>query len=491
MTQGVQEIRKPTAAGLFYPASPVELSKSIATLFTEAKKPALAGRPIGLVAPHAGYMYSGRTAAFAYKVLDGEQYDSVVVISPSHTVFFKGSAVYDGDGYKTPLGVVEIDKELSARIASIHPSVYLSRQGHAGGSDRGEHALEVQLPFLQIALGGFKLVAIVMGDQEEDSVRSLAETLATSLTGKNALIVASSDLSHYHSDVEARRMDSFVQKAVGSFDPAATLNAISSGKSEACGAGPMAAMMMACKRLGAEDSELLHYSTSGETTGELDEVVGYMSAAITVSKIKADARGVAAHGVATRGMIGMPKAERPRDPAGPLSEYQKNQLKLIAQGAIKARLAGLSYDPPDVEGLSEKKGIFVTLEIGGNLRGCIGQIKAKQPLPELTAEMAVAAAFDDPRFPELSKEESEQIDISLSILSPLKRVHDFYKVEVGKHGLMIKLDMNSGLLLPQVATDNNWDREAFLEQTCLKAGLPRHSYKDQRAEVYSFTAEVF
>ncbi|MCK4460820.1 MAG: AmmeMemoRadiSam system protein B, partial [candidate division Zixibacteria bacterium] len=161
MSAADSDIRKPAVAGMFYPAAPGELAKTIAGYFAEVEKPC-SGYPIGLIVPHAGYPYSGRLAARAYKLLDGHQYDTVVVISPSHTVFFQGASVYDGGGYETPLGVVEIDQELSARIAGIHPAVYLSRKGHATGATRGEHSLEVQLPFLQVVLGRFKLVAIVM-----------------------------------------------------------------------------------------------------------------------------------------------------------------------------------------------------------------------------------------------------------------------------------------------------------------------------------------
>jgi len=239
--------------------------------------------------------------------------------------------------------------------------------------------------------------------------------------------------------------------------------------------------MIACKRLGGDEVTLLHYSTSGETTGDFNEVVGYMSAAVTSGK--KPSRG--------RGLMGTPKAEAPRKADDPLSDRHKESLKKIAFDAIKARLEGSSYAPPDVEWLTDRKGLFVTLEIDGDLRGCIGQIRATDTLPKLTSEMAVAAAFEDPRFPALGADELKRIDISLSVLSPIKRVRDLKEIEVGKHGLMIKLDNHSGLLLPQVATEQNWDRQTFLEQTCLKAGLARNSYNDSRAEIYCFTAEVF
>jgi len=241
MDSNNNRICRPTAAGMFYPGSVKDLTRTIANLFSTVDKLTIDGPPMALIAPHAGYPYSGKTAAMAYKLLEGHQYESVVVVSPSHTVFFKGSAVFDGDGYQTPLGVIEIDKELSAKIADFNPAVYLSSMGHASGSTRGEHAPEVHLPFLQIVLGSFKLVAIVMGDQEEESVRSLGETLGATLEGTNTLIVASSDLSHFHPEKEARRLDFNVQQAVEKFDTDLLLKTVSSGEGEACGGGVMAA----------------------------------------------------------------------------------------------------------------------------------------------------------------------------------------------------------------------------------------------------------
>lgn len=471
-------IRKPSVAGLFYPEAPIELTKNIAGLFSEVTKVSLDSTPLALIVPHAGYPYSGRTAAKAYKLLEGEHYDTVVIISPSHTVFFKGASVYEGEGYETPLGVVDIDKDLSEKIASIHPSVYFSNMGHASGTTRGEHALEVQLPFLQIVLGKFKLVAIVMGDQEEDSINSLGETLATALKGTNSLIIGSTDLSHFHSEKEARRLDFAVQGAIEKFDPKLLVNILESGKGEACGGGIVAAVMKAAQRLNGKQVQFLEYSNSGETTGDFNEVVGYLSAVIVTDKRAANINTV----LGTRAKS---KTEYK------LSDEDKKQLLKIARSSIKARLKKEKYSPPGIPSLETEKGAFVTLKIDGYLRGCIGLIKVNRPLYETIAEMAVAAAFEDPRFPPLTDDDFENLEYEISVLSPLERVHDFNKIKVGQDGLMIKMDLNSGLLLPQVATDNDWNITQFLEQTCLKAGLPKNSYKEKTAEVYKFSAEVF
>jgi len=477
-----QEIRKPAVAGSFYPGSAGDLTKTLAQLFAEVEKKPLTGRVMALIAPHAGYPYSGKTAARAYKLLEGEQFDTVVVISPSHTVFFKGSSVYDGDGYETPLGVVEIDKELSEKISSINPSVYLSKMGHATGTMRGEHALEVQLPFLQLVLGKFKLVAIVMGDQEDDSIRSLGETLTSALKKTNTLLVASTDLSHFHSEKKARRLDDAVSDAVNKFDANLLIETLETGKGEACGGGPMAAVMTATKRLGGQSAEIIDYSNSGQTTGDFDEVVGYLAAAIVGDKKAKTTR-------APREVIGTMTKKEPERQA--YDEQQREMLHRIARDSIKAKLEGREYSPPKEKWLADKRGAFVTLNIGGELQGCIGQVRGFKPLGETIAEMAQAAAFDDPRFTPLQPEQFFKVDIEISVLLPLVRVYDFTQIEIGRDGLMIKLDMHSGLLLPQVATEYGWDTITFLQQVCLKAGLPRSAYKEERAEIYRFSAEVF
>ncbi len=479
MENGKTEIRKPAVAGKFYPGSPVELTKTIAGLFAEVDKVSGVGRPIGLIAPHAGYPYSGKTAAKAYKALQGEEFETVVVISPSHTVFFSGSSVYSGGGYETPIGVVETDTKLAEKITAISPSVYFSAMGHASGSTRGEHALEVQLPFLQIVLGKFKLVAIVMGDQERNSVNQLGEALAAALKGTNSLLVASTDLSHFHSERDARRLDFAVQSAIEKYDPDLLMDTLENGRGEACGGGPVSAVMIAARKLGGKEMKFIDYTTSGSATGDFEEVVGYLSAVIFRGSEKQVARPE----------IGSPRATETQ--TDDLTESDKNKLRAIAREAIAARLEGRTYTPSDDERLRTKRGAFVTLKIDGELRGCIGQIRGREPLSKTVAEMACAAAFEDPRFDKLEENELERMEFEISVLSRLDRIHDFAAIKIGRDGLMIKLDQHSGLLLPQVAAEYGWSVTEFLQQTCLKAGLPKNSYQNKHAEIYRFTADIF
>jgi MEMO1 family protein len=485
MEKKLNDVRKPAVAGQFYPSEAGKLAKMIATLFAKVKKSSLSGRPLALIAPHAGYPYSGKVAASAYKLLEGEAYDAVVIVSPSHTVFFRGSSVYVGDGYETPLGVVETDRELAQRIASIHPLVYASAQGHATGSTRGEHALEVHLPFMQVALGKFKMVGIVMGDQEEESVRALGEVLATALKGRNILMVASTDLSHFHEQKEANKLDGAVREAMKTYDPEVLQEVLSCGDGEACGGGPVAAVMTAAKRLGSQEIKLLAYATSGDATADFTEVVGYLSAVMVMGEKAQDAIADKQRVASVMGAMAAKRSD------ALLTDETKQKLHRIAREAIASQLDGREYLMEPDEELDYKRGAFVTLKIDGELRGCIGQVRARDALHKVIADMAVAAAFDDPRFPTLTKEEYGRLEYEISVLTPLEKVKDLSEIKVGRDGLMIRLDMHSGLLLPQVASEYGWTTREFLEQTCLKAGLPKESYKDRYAEIYRFSAEVF
>jgi AmmeMemoRadiSam system protein A len=223
--------------------------------------------------------------------------------------------------------------------------------------------------------------------------------------------------------------------------------------------------------------QFIDYSTSGAVTGDSGEVVGYLSAAIVAGK---EAKTVSK-------VVGA-KAAQPDKHM--LSDEDKQTLLKIARNAIEARLQDLPYQPLPHPGLQQERGAFVTLKIDGQLRGCIGQIHARDPLYKVVANMAVAAAFEDPRFPQLAATEFAKLEYEISFLTPLEIVHDVREIKVGRDGLMIKFEFHSGLLLPQVASEQNWTVTEFLEQTCLKAGLPKNSYKDRRAEIYKFSAEI-
>jgi AmmeMemoRadiSam system protein B len=266
-------IRPCAACGLFYPGDATELREEVRLLLDESPEHALAGTVRGLVSPHAGYQYSGRTAACGYRLLQGRVYGAVVIVSPSHREYFDGVCVYSGDAYSTPLGEVEIHREFRDHLLSVCDCVESGLKGH-----RSEHAIEVQLPFLQEALGDFRLVPIVIGDQRPELCLLLGEGLAKMARGENVLFIASTDLSHYHSGDVANALDAVVMQDVGKGDYRTLLEDLAAGRAEACGGGPTASVLAALDLLGVRTIEVLNHSTSGDVTGDYREVVGYLSA---------------------------------------------------------------------------------------------------------------------------------------------------------------------------------------------------------------------
>ncbi|NOX88961.1 MAG: AmmeMemoRadiSam system protein B [Calditrichaeota bacterium] len=270
------KIREPAVAGMFYSGNPQTLEREVALFLENSMQEKNVQHIYGLVSPHAGYMYSGGVAARAYRQVLDYDYDVVVVISPSHHVYFEKVSVYNGDYYATPLGIIPVDKELCQLLADADPQLIYSSIGHDGQ----EHALEVQLPFLQHVLDEFKLIPIVMGNQDMNNILALAESLGKVLKDQKTLIVASSDLSHYHSYEEAVRMDSVVISHINNFKEENLYDDLSSGLCEMCGGGPVIAMMKACRYLGADKAKVILYRNSGDVTDDRSQVVGYLAAMI-------------------------------------------------------------------------------------------------------------------------------------------------------------------------------------------------------------------
>lgn len=476
-------------AGTWYPGSADELRGMIRTYLdrTDVKAPEGTPPPGVLIVPHAGYIYSGPVAAYAYKSVQGVRYDRVVVIGPSHTARFSGVAVTDASGVRTPLGVVEIDRAFIDDLKKRDPAVIAAPEA----SSR-EHSVDIQLPFLQETVApGFKLVPLIMGNQDLESCRKLAETLAAALAspaGDKTLVVASSDLSHYHSYAEARKLDAAFIRQVEAMDAPGLAASLFVGECEACGGGPVMAALLVAEKLGAKNVRILRAANSGDVTGQKDDprgVVGYMAAAIRPGVKSAEA-------AETRAEPTAPKLVTPPDAESGLSADEKARLLQYARKVIEARLLGTpAPERPSGGAFEADRGTFVTLKEHGELRGCIGRIVADSPLAEVVNEMALAAAFEDPRFPPLRAGELNGLELEISVLTPFRKIANPDEVRVGVHGVVIRRGGASGLLLPQVATEQGWDRETFLRYTCRKAHLPDDAWKDPQTEIYVFSADVF
>lgn len=270
----MKNVRPPQVAGYFYSADPAILRAEIERTLEDSGKQDILQNIFGIVSPHAGYTYSGQTAAYSYNQLRGKSYKRVVIISPSHTEYFPGVSIFNGDAYETPFGILDVDKEFADKLVENSKSIFLGSQGH-----RKEHALEVQLPFLQTVLKDFKIVPIVMGDQGNIYIDELAKNLAN-IADDDTLIVASSDLSHFHSKDEADHLDSVVEERINNFDFENLQKDLAEHNCEACGGGPVIAMMKAAALKKINHSVVLHRSDSGDVTGDTKEVVGYLSAVI-------------------------------------------------------------------------------------------------------------------------------------------------------------------------------------------------------------------
>jgi len=467
------KIRKPAVAGAFYPSNPSTLRTMILEFLKKANVPEISEPITGIIVPHAGYVYSGAVAAHAYKVLQGRDIERVVVISPSHIDYFSGASIYNGTHYETPLGLIPVDMEFARKLAGKSERLELSEQGHTiNFQGRGEHALEVQLPFLQVVLGQFKLVPVVMGEQSYETARALGRALAELIKDEKTIIVASSDLSHYHPYEEAIKLDSKVLNAIKEWDYYNLSRNFQARIWEACGGGPIVSLMIASEYLGATEAVLLKYANSGDVPmGDKSRVVGY-SAFVFVKKKNSD------------------------NNADGFSLDKKAQKKLleIARKSVETVIeSGKVYEPSanDIESIKQARGAFVTLKIAGQLRGCIGYTAPLKPLYLVVRDAAIQAATNDPRFKAVSKEELPYLEYEISVLSPFRHVRDVKEIKIGRDGLLIKKGPHVGLLLPQVPVEWGWDRQTFLEQTCRKAGLPKEAWQDEDADLFRFSAFVF
>jgi MEMO1 family protein len=268
-------IREPSVSGTFYPGNPEILKADIEGYLKKASIGDQAGAVFGLISPHAGYMYSGPTAAHGYKALSGAHYDTVIIVAPSHQSFFYGAAVQDTGGYKTPLGIVSIDEDLAGRLIAKGDLVHADPRMH-----RGEHSIEVQIPFLQTVLDDFKIVPLIMGmSQDTDSSEQLGNLIYDSLgdRSKKCLIVGSTDLSHYYPYDLAKELDTAAIELIRGFDIEGLGRELARGKYEACGAGSIITAMVVSQRLGATQGRVFDYKNSGDVTGDMSNVVGYVS----------------------------------------------------------------------------------------------------------------------------------------------------------------------------------------------------------------------
>lgn len=269
-----QMVRPPAVAGMFYDDSPSILKKKIEQMFARVQSKKINGNIRAIISPHAGYIYSGFTAANAYSLLKGSNYDCVIVVGASHREYYDAVSIYPGKAYETPLGKIPINEMIRNELANYKDVIKIDEVGH-----RSEHSIEVQLPFLQFIFNEFEFVPLIMGTQSKESYLKLSKALMDVCSNRNILLVASSDLSHYHSVKEAEILDKRVIEDIESYEPDIFFTHLENNLFEACGGGPIAVIMKTAKNLGANKAQIVHYCNSGDVTGDKSAVVGYLSAA--------------------------------------------------------------------------------------------------------------------------------------------------------------------------------------------------------------------
>jgi AmmeMemoRadiSam system protein B/AmmeMemoRadiSam system protein A len=468
-TKEAPMVRQPAVAGQFYPADAGVLTSMVDSMLGAAEAHPLTGRVVGIQVPHAGYPFSGPTAAHAFKLLAGMDDVTVVAFGTSHRMPIRRAAVYPSGSWHTPLGDVEVDSSLARAILAQDSFFADLPAAHAQ-----EHSIEVEVPFLQRALGRFKIVPIMVLQPTFDECERAGRAVAQACAGRNVVLLASTDLYHGESYTEAKRADSLTVSRFLSFDPRALYDALAAGKAQACGGYGVVTIMAAARGLGADRAVLLAQTNSNDVMNERSGyVVGYSAVAFTApEKTEAEAGG---------------------QDADSLTEAEQQSLVAIARNTLESYIRTGKVPPatPLTARLEEKRGAFVTLTEHGDLRGCIGYIEPIKPLFQAVSDMAVAASTEDPRFPPVGKEELGDIHVEITVLSPVRPLASPDSVVVGKHGLIIRKGRWSGLLLPQVPVEQGWNREQFLQHTCLKAGLPPSAWKDKDAQLSCFTGQVF
>jgi hypothetical protein len=467
--------RQPVAAGRFYAADKTALTSDIAALFAECKKTEIQGKVRALIVPHAGYVFSGKTAATGYaSTKREEEYKNIFIIGSSHVMAFEGASVYYSGDYMTPFGKAVVNKEIANKLRNGSNVFRFPVTAH-----NDDHNIEVQIPLIQYYYKTIPaLVPIIIGTNNTETIKAIASALKPWFTDEN-LFIFSSDFSHYPAYEDAKATDKATAEALLTGDPDYFLTVLkkNSGKNipglatSMCGWTAGLTLLYLTANDPAFKYHHLEYCNSGDSPyGSKDQVVGYHSIAVTSSEGK----------------------DMTRSDSGTelkFSPGEKEILFKIARNSILARLNGTSGQPEEAgklpENLKKQFGVFVTLKIDGVLRGCIGRFYSDDPLYKLVSQSALSSAFEDPRFPPLTREEYDKLNFEITVLGPMKKIHDINEIVLGKHGIYIRSKDRAGTMLPQVATENKWTVEQFLGYTAMnKAGLGWEGWKDAEIFIY-------
>ncbi len=466
-----KKIRKAVYRGSWYPSDKAAVMKMLSK-YTVAPVSAgedsaevsvpLNGTVIGIILPHAGWVYSAPVAAEAVKLLRGKTFSDVILIGPSHKEALRGIALDDAEAWETPFGMMPVSADIGNQIS------VLKQASFNGEIHKKEHSLEVVLPYLEAALGDFSLTPVLAGQSLDDAV-PLARRIAALYKEaecppkRGMLFVASSDMSHYLNYDQANEMDRRCLDYIENFDDEGLKIALQSGEVQLCGASAVLAVMEASRLAGANAVKVLKYANSGDTSGDKARVVGYSAVCFYKKGVEM------------------------------LNKEEKRSLLKIARKTVElyAKKGRVPEFNIESERLKEVQGAFVTLRKDGRLRGCIGNIVGTKPLWETIRDMAVEASSRDPRFPAVTKDELRVIKIEISVLTPPQKV-TADDVVLGRDGVIIRRGLRQGVYLPQVADETGWSKEEFMNSLCKhKAGLSEEAWKEDGTDIFTFQADVF
>ncbi|MEW6042190.1 MAG: AmmeMemoRadiSam system protein B [Elusimicrobiota bacterium] len=468
-------IREPVVAGRFYDADAKKLRQTVESYLKHVQPHK--DKVFGLIVPHAGYVYSGRTAGEGFSHVASLDFEDVVFLGAGHTMHIEGGAVFSKGKFQTPLGDVAVHEDIARALVKKSKIFEDLPAAH-----EDEHSIEVQIPFLQVLKGNkFKIVPILFNTHDLKILTEAGKIIGETIKDRKVLICVSSDLSHYPPGSIAEKSDrsimlalkiSMRNKDLAYFNLA---NRIILNKERSdmdttcCGQAAVIVGAIASIEMGANDFELIKYTHSGHVSGDDSNVVGYATGLFV---------------------------ESPKQPEGriPLTEDMKKELLHFARKSIECFLkdkSSLKISLSEKPEFNVPGAVFVTLTKNKNLRGCIGTMEPKTTVLDAVVHFAVSSAFEDPRFPAVNSSEISGIKIEISILSPLKRVDSYKDIQEKKHGVYIKKGYLSGTYLPQV-----WEhfktKEEFLSSLCHeKAGLSGDAWKDKSTEIYVYTVDAF
>jgi hypothetical protein len=466
--------RNPAVAGQFYPGTSAELQQTMKKMFAKAPEAGNRAEVKSIIVPHAGYVFSGEVAAAAFNQTDpAKDYKTVFIIGCSHRNSYAGASVYSIGNYITPFGEAPVDLETAQKLSSENKVLSFDPL-----YQQNEHSVEVQVPIVQYFLkNGTKIVPILLGTQDPSACKKIAEALKPYFTSEN-LFVISTDFSHYPAYDDAVKVDKTIADAVCTNKPSKLINAVSDcmrmqleNLATGCCSWPavLTLLYMTEDEKDVTYKQVIYRNSGDSPYGEKDRVVGYWGIAVS----------------------------QPSQETGfSLTENEKQQLLGIARNTINEYLKGRKV--PEVsssklpDALVQKAGAFVTLRKHGDLRGCIGHFDADQSLYSIVQQMAVAASTQDYRFSQVQPEEMKDIEIEISVLTPMKKISSVNEIKLGRDGIYIRKGSRAGTFLPQVAAETGWKLEDFLGHCARdKAGIGWDGWKDKDAEIFTYQAYVF